>query len=170
MAEAGPATADKTQLVARIVASYVAHHLVEAGDLAALIATTGRAFDQLGRAVVEPAPEPSRPAVSIRRSVREDVVICLECGFRGAMLRRHLHRAHGLDVAAYRARWKLSPDHPLTAPRYSARRSQMAKQIGLGTSRQPEDAEASPAAAPPQGSQGSLDPVFLASLSGSTHR
>jgi predicted transcriptional regulator len=60
----------------------------------------------------------------------------LECGFRGQMLRRHLRVVHGLEPAAYRSRWKLAADHPITAPLYAERRSTMAKQLGLGRPRQ----------------------------------
>jgi predicted transcriptional regulator len=59
-------------------------------------------------------------------------VVCLECGYRAQVLRRHLRVFHGLEVADYRARWTLPADHPITAPSYSARRSTMAKEIGLG--------------------------------------
>jgi predicted transcriptional regulator len=64
--------------------------------------------------------------------VQHDHVVCLECGYRGRVLRRHLRVAHGLEPAEYRVRWRLPPDHPITAPAYSERRSTMAKQIGLG--------------------------------------
>jgi len=67
--------------------------------------------------------------------VQRDYVVCLECGFRGQALRRHLRVQHGLEVAAYRTRWNLPSDHPVTAPAYSARRSALAKQIGLGRRR-----------------------------------
>ncbi len=67
-----------------------------------------------------------------RNSVQPDYVVCLEWGFRGQILRRHLVTAHGLEPAAYRTRWKLASDHPLTTPAYSASRSVMAKQLGLG--------------------------------------
>jgi predicted transcriptional regulator len=87
-----------------------------------------------------PVAEVLTPAVPIRRSVQRDHVVCLECRFHGLTLRRHLRVRHGLDVAAYRARWKLAPDHPVTAPGYSERRSEMAKQLGLG--RQPAASEA----------------------------
>jgi predicted transcriptional regulator len=72
------------------------------------------------------------PAVPIRRSVQSDYVVCIECGFRGQILRRHLRLAHGLDPAAYRVRWKLPADHPIIAPAYSERRATMAKEMGLG--------------------------------------
>jgi predicted transcriptional regulator len=68
----------------------------------------------------------------ICRSVRPDHVVCLECGLRSKTLRRYLRTAHGLEPADYRARWKLPADHPLTAPSYSAQRSAMAAQFGLG--------------------------------------
>ena len=74
-------------------------------------------------------------AVPIRCSVQPEYVVCLECGFRGLMLRRHLGVAHGLDPAAYRSRWKLPVDHPITAPVYAEQRSTMAKKIGLGRRR-----------------------------------
>jgi predicted transcriptional regulator len=61
--------------------------------------------------------------------------VCLECGWRGQMLKRHLATGHGLTVEQYRARWNLSREHPMTAPAYSERRSGLAKQIGLGRGR-----------------------------------
>ena len=117
--------------VARIVSSYLRHHKIGADQLAGLIAEVHRGFATLGRST-SPAQEPPKPAVPIRRSVEQDHVVCLECGFRAQMLRRHLWTAHGLEPAAYRVRWKLPADHPLTAPAYSARRSAMAREIGLG--------------------------------------
>lgn len=117
--------------VARIVSSYVRHQRVGADQLAELIAEVHRAFATLGRGTPL-AQEPPKPAVPIRRSVERDHIVCLECGYRAQVLRRHLWTAHSLEPAAYRARWKLSPDHPLTAPGYSTRRATMAREIGLG--------------------------------------
>ena len=117
-------------LVAEIVRSYVANNSVAVAQLDELIATVHRSLSRLGEEA--PTPVPLVPAVPIRRSVQPNLVVCLECGFRGQTLRRHLRMLHGLDVRAYRARWKLPPDHPVTAPAYSVRRSAMARQIGLG--------------------------------------
>jgi predicted transcriptional regulator len=116
--------------VAEIVISYVRHHQMAAGELAGLIVEVYRALASLGRA--PPVQEPPRPAVPIRRSVQQDYVVCLECGFRAQVLRGHLRVAHGLEVSDYRARWQLPRDHPITAPSYSARRARLAKEIGLG--------------------------------------
>jgi predicted transcriptional regulator len=125
-------------LVARIVQGYVRKNRVAVDQLASLISTVHTALRGAGTAP-SPIAEVLTPAVPIRRSVQQDHVVCLECGFRGLILRRHLRVRHGLDVAAYRARWKLSPDHPVTAPAYSERRAAMAKQLGLG--RRPAVAE-----------------------------
>jgi predicted transcriptional regulator len=119
--------------VTKIVSSYVGNHTLSADQLSALIVSVDQAIRHLGTPVL-PAP-PRTPAVPIKRSVQHDQVVCLECGFRGKTLRRHLGTRHGLGVAEYLRRWKLSSDHPLTAPAYSEQRSAMAKELGLGRKR-----------------------------------
>ncbi len=119
------------ELVRRIVAAYVRRNQIGSDQLPTLIATVYQALSRLGNPTPEPTGERT-PAVPIRRSVTRDFVVCLECGWRGQMLRRHLRTAHDLTVDAYRGRWNLKPDHPITAPGYSERRSTMAKQLGLG--------------------------------------
>jgi predicted transcriptional regulator len=126
-------------LVAEIVSSYVAKNSVPVDQVGGLIAAIHQTLSGLGSA--EPTPAPLVPAVPVRRSVHPDYVVCLECGFRAKTL--HLRMHHGLEVDAYRARWKLPTDHPTTAPAYSERRSVMAKQLGLG--RKPGSVEPSPA-------------------------
>jgi len=123
-------------LVAQIVRSYVAQNNIAVDQVAGLIAMVHRSFSGLGQSAPVPAPRLLEPAVPIRRSVQPDHVVCLECGFRGQTLRRHLRVAHGLELAAYRGRWNLAAYHALTAPAYSERRSMMAKQSGLGRPRE----------------------------------
>jgi MucR family transcriptional regulator, transcriptional regulator of exopolysaccharide biosynthesis len=122
-------------LIADIVRSYVANNSVTVAEVGALIAIIHQTLSGLGVTEPTPAPARSKPAVPVSRSVQPDHVVCLECGFRGKTLRRHLRAQHGLDIAAYRARWQLPPDHPVTAPAYSVSRSAMARQIGLGHKR-----------------------------------
>jgi predicted transcriptional regulator len=43
-----------------------------------------------------------------------------------------LRSRYGLTPDAYRAKWNLPADYPMTAPNYAAKRSEFAKQIGLG--------------------------------------
>jgi len=119
--------------VTKIVSSYVGNHALAPDQLSELINSVQQAINQLGKPI---QPEPARiPAVPVRRSVRRDQVVCLECGFKGKTLRRHLSMRHGLQVGEYLRRWDLSSDHPLTAPAYSEQRSTMAKQLGLGRKR-----------------------------------
>ncbi len=134
MVEDSTGQAVDLSLVTRIVRGYVAQNSIGADQLADLISTVHRSLSGLGKDA--PAPAPLVPAVPIRRSVQHDQVVCLECGFISRMLRRHLHIAHGLEPAAYRVRWNLPADHPITAPAYSERRSTMAKRIGFGRPRQ----------------------------------
>jgi predicted transcriptional regulator len=133
MAEEDSAPEVDLDQVTRIVSSYVQHHQIAPDQLIILIVNVHRALAGLGRS--PPVQEPLTPAVPLRRSVQQDYVICLECGYRAQSLRRHLRTAHGLDIAGYRTRWNLPSDHPLIAPSYSARRSTLAKEIGLGRHR-----------------------------------
>jgi predicted transcriptional regulator len=124
----------ETRLVAEIVRGYVSKNSIAVDQIAGLISTVHQTLSGLdtNTAAQPPATEKLTPAVPIRRSVQPDHVVCLECGLRSKTLRRHLRMAHGLEPAGYRARWKLPSDHPLTAPSYSAQRSAMATQLGLG--------------------------------------
>jgi predicted transcriptional regulator len=121
-------------LVAQIVRSYVMKNGIAVDQIGEVIAMVHHTLTGLGTNTPTPeaAAERLTPAVPIRRSVQPDYVVCLECGFRGRLLRRHLRTVHGFEPAVYRARWKLPPDHPLTAPAHSAQRSAAAKQLGLG--------------------------------------
>ena len=119
--------------VAKIIASYVGNHTLSPDQLPALIVSVQQALRDLGKPA--PAPVPRTPAVPVRRSVQHDHVVCLECGFKGKTLRRHLGTRHGLQTAEYLRRWDLASDHPLTAPAYSEQRSSMAKELGLGRKR-----------------------------------
>src|SRR5438874_4434104 len=113
-----------------IVAAYVRHNSIATDQISGLINVVHSTLNGLGNEVVE---EPPRvPAVSVRRSVRPDHIICIECGYRGQMLKKHLQSKHGLSVTEYKLRWKLAFDHPMTAPNYSEQRSQLAKSTGLG--------------------------------------
>ena len=125
-----PAAPAIRSLVAEIVSSYVKKNQIAPADIPALINTVYQSLVGAGNAT---GPEPPRTsAVPIRQSVRPQYIVCLDCGLRGKMLRRHIQGAHGLTPEQYRARWKLSPDYPLTAPAYSERRSTLAKELGLG--------------------------------------
>jgi predicted transcriptional regulator len=105
MAEEETPTRTDPGLIAETVKSYVARHKVPADELAELIASVHRSLSDLGRPVAR--PETRSPAIPIRRSVQHEHVACLECGYRGQFLRRHILVRHGLSPEAYRARWSL---------------------------------------------------------------
>ena len=142
MAEGSGSQKVNPNLVAEIVSSYVAKNSVPVDQVGGLITAIHQTLSVLGSAEPTPATVPLVPAVPVRRSVQRDYVVCLECGFCGKTLRRHLLVRHGIDVVTYRARWQLLPAYPVTAPAYSERRSAMAKELGLG--RKPGSVEPSP--------------------------
>lgn len=122
-----------TVLTAQITAAYVGHNSVAAADMPALMATIYGGLMQLGRAHSD-ASRPE-PAVSPKKSVFPDYLICLEDGKKLKMLKRHLKTAYNMTPEQYRERWNLGADYPMVAPNYAKQRSRLAKQIGLGTSR-----------------------------------
>src|ERR1700747_569460 len=115
---------------ATIVSSYVRHHTLRPEQLSDLITAVHHALSHLGQPTQ--TEEVLTPAVSVRRSVHQDYVVCLDCGYRGKMLQRHISTRHALNKDEYLKRWGLRSDHPLTAPAYSERRSTLAKALGLG--------------------------------------
>ncbi|MDX2027841.1 MAG: MucR family transcriptional regulator [Alphaproteobacteria bacterium] len=121
-----------TALAAQIAAAYVGNNTVAAADVPALIATIYQGLSRLGQNTVsDNRPE---PAVSPKKSVFPDYIICLEDGKKLKMLKRHLKTAYNLTPEQYRERWNLPIDYPMVAPNYAKQRSKLAKQIGLGTS------------------------------------
>jgi predicted transcriptional regulator len=125
---------DVRQMASDIVAAYVSNNQMRADEVPDFIQKVMSALAVTGAQGAEPpAPaEAQTPAVSIRKSVQDDAVTCLECGAAQKTLKRHIGTAHGLSEAEYRGKWNLPADHPLVAPAYSRERSAMAKKIGLG--------------------------------------
>jgi predicted transcriptional regulator len=115
-----------------IVAAYLGNHNVAPEQIPAIIASVHAALSSIGQPIA-PVEPPRKPAVAIRKSVQPDAIVCLDCGFSGQMIRRHLTVSHGLTPEQYRERWGLPPDYPVVAPNYAVKRSRLAKEIGLGT-------------------------------------
>jgi predicted transcriptional regulator len=124
---------DKLRWSADIVASYVAQNSVSPSAIPELIRSVYDALSNLGQAPVAARPtEKQKPAVPVSKSVHEDYIVCLEDGKRLKMLKRYLRSRYDLSPEEYRRKWSLPPDYPMVAPAYAARRSDFAKQIGLG--------------------------------------
>ncbi len=134
-------------LTTEIVASFTGNNTVAAGDLPALISSVFQALHTAGRVEAEEKAEaPPTPAVPIRKSIQPDFLVCLEDGKKVRMLKRYLAARYGLTPEDYRRRWGLAKDYPMVAPSYAARRSALAKQIGLG--RKPAAAPEAPEPVP----------------------
>jgi predicted transcriptional regulator len=133
-------------LTAEIVSSFAGHHTVATGDLPALIASVFQALRTAGQPEAARTAEAPTPAVPVKKSIQPDFLVCLEDGKKVTMLKRYLATRHGLTPDEYRKRWGLAKDYPMVAPAYAARRSALAKQIGLG--RKPAAAPAAPEPAP----------------------
>jgi len=122
-------------LAADIVSAYVAKNAVPVAELPALIASVHLALSNTAQGKPEQPQEELRPAVSIKKSITPDYLICLDDGKRFKSLKRHLRTAYNLTPDQYRARWNLPSDYPMVAPRYSEARSSLARTMGLGQKR-----------------------------------
>lgn len=131
---------DTLEMAAEVVAAFVANNSMRAGELPALIETVHATLARLSGAVEQPTPKEERkqPAISIRRSITSDYLICLEDGKKLKSLKRHLSGL-GLTPEQYRLKWKLPLDYPMVAPNYAAKRSSIARALGLG--RKPASSE-----------------------------
>lgn len=125
-------TEDLLALTAKIVAAHVSNNSVALGDLPGLIHQVHQALRGIDGPVTAMPPRPA-PAVPVKKSVMPDYIICLEDGKKLKMLKRHLKTAYNLSPEQYRERWGLPPDYPMVAPNYAKQRSQLARDLGLGT-------------------------------------
>jgi predicted transcriptional regulator len=141
--------APKTQLIemtADIVSSFVSKNKMGVTELTVLISQVHAALTAAGKGKSEAEPEKLEPAVPIKSSVKPDHIICLEDGKKFKSLKRHLKSSFGMTPDEYRKKWGLSYDYPMVAPAYAAKRSELAKSMGLGNMRQKAEKAAKPPA------------------------
>ena len=119
-------------LVTKIVSAHVANNVLAPADLPALIDGVYAALKGVSRTAEAQVADEPQPAVPIKKSVFRDYIICLEDGRKLKTMKRHLMGTFGLTPEAYRERWGLPDDYPMTAPGYAAQRSDLAKAAGLG--------------------------------------
>lgn len=124
--------AEVLRMAVEIVSAYVSNNPVNAAQVPDVISTVYTSLTSLNGQNIDGGTEPLKPAVSIRRSITPDYIVCLEDGKKLKMLKRHLRASYGMTPDEYRTKWGLPPDYPMVAPNYAEQRSSFAKQIGLG--------------------------------------
>lgn len=124
---------DLLALTSEIVAAHVSNNTVTVTELPQLINQVYKSLATIGSGPVAVPVERPQPAVSVKKSVFPDYLICLEDGKKLKMLKRHLKTAYDMTPEQYRERWELPADYPMVAPNYARQRSRLAKEIGLGT-------------------------------------
>ena len=130
-----PTSSPFIELTADIVSAYVSNNPVAASDIPDLINQVHLALVRVSGGAAEIQAEPVKPAVSVKRSVTAEYIVCLEDGKKFKSLKRHLRTQYNMTPEQYREKWSLPPDYPMVAPNYAAARSQLAKQMGLGQQR-----------------------------------
>ena len=143
MTEAAPLP-PAIRLAADIVAAYVSNNSVPTADLSALINSVHSALTQVATGRAEEPKVELTPAVSVKKSVTPDFIICLEDGKKFKSLKRHLRTTFDLTPEQYRAKWSLPSGYPMVAPNYAKARSELAKTMGLGRQRKGATRAASP--------------------------
>ena len=123
------------ELTAEIVSAYVSNNTVPAGEISSLISQVHAALSRVSGKQAEGSSEPLKPAISVKKSITPEFIVCLEDGKKFKSLKRHLRTQYNMTPEQYREKWGLSSDYPMVAPNYAAARSQLAKQMGLGQQR-----------------------------------
>ncbi|HKS84460.1 MAG TPA: MucR family transcriptional regulator [Pseudolabrys sp.] len=123
------------ELTAEIVSAYVSNNTVPAAEIPGLINQIHTALTRVSGKPAEGTNEPPKPAVSVKKSITPEYIVCLEDGKKFKSLKRHLRTQYSMTPEQYREKWGLNADYPMVAPNYAAARSQLAKQMGLGQQR-----------------------------------
>lgn len=119
------------EMATKIVSGYVSKNPVSSAELPEIIQSVHKTLIALSKTERSKLIT-QKPAVATEDSITEDYIICLEDGKKLKMLKRHLRSKFGLTPDQYRAKWNLPPSYPMVAPGYAIKRSQLAKEIGLG--------------------------------------
>jgi predicted transcriptional regulator len=130
-----PANGNYIELTAEIVSAYVSNNTVPASEIPSLISQVYSALSRVSGKTGDVTTEPLKPAISLKKSITPEYIVCLEDGKKFKSLKRHLRTQYSMTPEQYREKWGLGADYPMVAPNYAAARSQLAKQMGLGQQR-----------------------------------
>ena len=123
------------ELTANIVSAYLSNNPTQASEIPNLISQVHAALLRVSTGRVDAPLEPAKPAVSVKKSMTAEYLICLEDGKHFKSLKRHLRTQYNMTPEQYREKWNLPSDYPMVAPNYAVARSQLAKKMGLGRKR-----------------------------------
>ena len=123
------------ELTANIVSAYLSNNPTPASEIPNLISQVHSALLRVSSGRSDVPIEPAKPAVSLKKSINPDYLVCLEDGKRFKSLKRHLRTQYNMTPEQYRDKWSLPADYPMVAPNYAVARSQLAKKMGLGQQR-----------------------------------
>ena len=130
-----PANGNYIELTAEIVSAYVSNNTVPASEIPSLISQVHSALSRVSGKTGDVTAEPLKPAISVKKSITPEYIVCLEDGKKFKSLKRHLRTQYSMTPEQDREKWGLGTDYPMVAPNYAAARSQLAKQMGLGQQR-----------------------------------
>ena len=122
-------------LTANIVSAYLSNNPTPASEIPNLISQVHSALLRVSSGRNDTQAEPAKPAVSVKKSINPDYLVCLEDGKRFKSLKRHLRTQYNMTPEQYRDKWSLPADYPMVAPNYASARSELAKKMGLGQQR-----------------------------------
>lgn len=128
-------TDDLLKLASDIVAAYVSNNPVPVSELPSMIKSVHATLGGLSGNAPAEMQTAQKPAVTVKKSITPEYIVCLEDGKKLKMLKRYLRSRYSLSPEEYRAKWGLPADYPMVAPNYAVARSQLAKKMGLGQQR-----------------------------------
>ena len=127
-----PKSDDLLKLASDIVAAYVSNNPIPVSEVPGMIKSVHSTLGGLTSGIASDLPSSQKPAVTLKKSVTPEYIVCLEDGKKLKMLKRYLRSRYNMTPDEYRAKWGLPADYPMVAPNYAAQRSEFAKKIGLG--------------------------------------
>jgi predicted transcriptional regulator len=125
---------DLIKLASDIVAAYVSNNPTPISEIPGMIKSIHATLGGLSAGGASELQTTQKPAVTIKKSITAEYIVCLEDGKKLKMLKRYLRSRYAMTPEEYRSKWGLPPDYPMVAPNYAAQRSEFAKKIGLGRS------------------------------------
>ena len=126
-------SSSRVELTTGIVTAYLSNNAIKVDQIPALIEEVYKALRPAHEATAASADVQTKATpAQIRKSITEGGLVNFEDGKTYQSLKRNLS-TRGMTPDDYRAKWGLPHDYPMVSPAYAARRSELAKSMGLGS-------------------------------------